>query len=168
MPYNLAEELVTYCLMMERKYFGPTTRSIKKMAFELAIENCLARSLSVRQGRAGWKWLRNFMCRHRRLRLRKPQITSAARVKGFTKINVANLSTYFSQCWVTSLPIAYLSMKTRVSLSFSIKYAKLPPLRESEGYLCLQQREVHSWQLLSAWMPPLRMFLLFWCFLGST
>jgi hypothetical protein len=37
MPYNLAE-LVTYCLMMERKYFEPTTKSIKRMAFELAIE----------------------------------------------------------------------------------------------------------------------------------
>jgi len=49
MPYNLAEELVTHCLMMERKYFGPTTRSIKGMAFELAIENGLARSLLVQQ-----------------------------------------------------------------------------------------------------------------------
>jgi len=87
MPYNLAEDLVTYCLMMERKFFR-LTRSIKRMAFELDIKNGLARSLSVQQGRAGWKWLRNFMCRHPRLRLRKSQVTSAARVNEFTKINV--------------------------------------------------------------------------------
>ena len=29
------------------------------------------------------------MCRHLHLRLRKPQVTSAAEVKAFTKINVA-------------------------------------------------------------------------------
>jgi len=53
MPYKLAEELVTYYLTMKRKFFGLTERSIKIMAFELAIKNGLARSLSVQQGRAG-------------------------------------------------------------------------------------------------------------------
>jgi len=39
MPYNLAEKLVTYCLMMDRKFFGLTTRrSVIRMAFELAIK----------------------------------------------------------------------------------------------------------------------------------
>jgi hypothetical protein len=57
------------------------------MAFELAIKNGLARQLLVQQGIAGCKCLRNFMCLHPRLRLRKPQVTSAARVKEFTKIN---------------------------------------------------------------------------------
>jgi hypothetical protein len=65
------------------------------MAFELAIENGLARSLLVQQGRAGWKCLRNFMCRHPRLRSRKLQVTSAARVKEFTKINVAKFVDIF-------------------------------------------------------------------------
>jgi len=67
--------------MMERKFFGLTTRSFKRKAFELA------RPLSVQQGRAGWKWMRNFMCRSPRLRLRKPQVTPAARASGFTNIN---------------------------------------------------------------------------------
>ena len=53
MPYKLAEELVTYYLTMKRKFFGLTERSIKIMAFELAINNGLARSLSVQQGTAG-------------------------------------------------------------------------------------------------------------------
>jgi hypothetical protein len=37
LPCNL-EELVSYSLMIERKYFGLTTRSITRMAFELAIK----------------------------------------------------------------------------------------------------------------------------------
>jgi hypothetical protein len=89
LPYNLEEELVSYCLMVERKFFGLITRDMKRLAFELAIKNGLAHPFSVQQGKAGWKWLRNFMCRHPQLSLRKPQATSAARVKGFTKENVA-------------------------------------------------------------------------------
>jgi len=42
LPYDLKEE-VSYCLMTERKFFGLTTRSIKRMAFELVIENGLSR-----------------------------------------------------------------------------------------------------------------------------
>jgi hypothetical protein len=88
LPYNLDEE-ISYCLMLERKCCGLTTRSIKRTTFELAIKNGLAFPLLVQQGIAGWKWLRNFMCLHPRQRLRKPQVTSAARVKEFTKINFA-------------------------------------------------------------------------------
>jgi hypothetical protein len=89
LPSNVEEELVSYCLMMEKSFFGLTTRDMKRMAFELAIRNGLAHPFSVQQGNAGWKWLRNFICRHPQLTLRKPQATSAARVKGFTKANVA-------------------------------------------------------------------------------
>jgi hypothetical protein len=65
------------------------------MAFDLAIKNDLARPFLVQQGTAGWKWLRKFMCRRPRLRLRKPQVTSAARVKGFTKAKVAKFFDIF-------------------------------------------------------------------------
>jgi hypothetical protein len=37
MPCDLDEEVVSYCLMMERKYFRLTASSIKRMTFELAI-----------------------------------------------------------------------------------------------------------------------------------
>jgi hypothetical protein len=65
------------------------------VAFDLAIESGLTRPFSVQQGRAGWKWLCNFMCRHPRLRLRKPQVTSAARVKEFTKVKIAKFFNIF-------------------------------------------------------------------------
>jgi len=89
LPYNLDEELVSNCLMMARRCCGRTTRSIKRMAFELAIKNGLARPLLVQQGIASWKWLRNFICLHPRQRMCSPQVTSAPRVKEFTKINFA-------------------------------------------------------------------------------
>jgi hypothetical protein len=89
LPYNLEEELFSYCLMTEREFFGLTTKSIKRMAFDLAIKNGLASPFSVQQGKAGWKWLCNFMCQHPRLRLLKPQVTSAVRVNEFTKDKVA-------------------------------------------------------------------------------
>jgi hypothetical protein len=38
LPCNLEEGLVSYCLIMERELFRVTTRSIKLMAFELAIK----------------------------------------------------------------------------------------------------------------------------------
>jgi hypothetical protein len=51
--------------------------------------------LLKQQGRADWKWLCNFMCRHPRLGLREPQVTSIARLQGFTKINVAKFFDIF-------------------------------------------------------------------------
>jgi hypothetical protein len=65
------------------------------MAFEFAIKNGLARPLLVQQERSCWKWLRNVVCRHPRLRLRISQVTSAARVKGFTNIDVAEFFDIF-------------------------------------------------------------------------
>ena len=59
------------------------------MAFELAINDVHAHPFSAQQGRENWKGLHNFMCRHPRLRLRKPRFPSAAKVKRFTKENVA-------------------------------------------------------------------------------
>jgi len=98
LPYNLEEELLSYSLTIGRKFFGLNTRSIKRVDFELAIKIGLAFPLSVQHGRADWKCLRIFMCHNPRLRLRKPKVTSAARVKRFAKIKVLKFSTYWSQC----------------------------------------------------------------------
>jgi hypothetical protein len=65
------------------------------MAIELPIKNGLACLFSVQQGRTGWKCLCNFMYYHPRLRLCKPQVTSAARVKAFTKANIAKFFDIF-------------------------------------------------------------------------
>ena len=41
LPYNLEEELVSYCMMVDRKLFGPKTSGFKLMTFELAIKMVL-------------------------------------------------------------------------------------------------------------------------------
>ena len=48
------------------------------------------------------------------------------------------------------------------------KVCKGISLEVNDGSVYLQQRGVHSWHLLPAWMPPLRMFLLLRCFVGAT
>ena len=54
LPYNLEEELLSYCLMTEREFLGLTSKSIKRMVFDLAIKIGLARPFSVQQGTTGW------------------------------------------------------------------------------------------------------------------
>jgi hypothetical protein len=89
LPYNPDEELISYCIMIDWTLGGGGATRITRMAFELAIKDGLAHSFSVQQGRENWKGLHNFMCCHPRLRLRMPRFPSAAKVKRFTKENVA-------------------------------------------------------------------------------
>jgi hypothetical protein len=73
LPAQIENELVNYCLLMERHFFGLTTIDIKRIAFQLAIRNNLRHPFSTEEGKAGKKWLRNFLGRHPTLSLRKPQ-----------------------------------------------------------------------------------------------
>jgi len=79
------------------------------------------------------------MCCRPRLRMCKPQVTSETRVKGFTKANVANFFDIFVPllCLINISPYSLINYD-KTDLSFSIKYAKLSPLRVSKG---LQQRD---------------------------
>jgi hypothetical protein len=110
------------------------------------------------------------MCRYPRLRLRKAQATSAAGVRSLTKGNVAKFFHIFGPVlWLINFYPHRLFNYVETGVTVvQHKVCKISPLRVGDGSLCLQQRGVHSWQLLPAWMPPLRMFLLFWCFLGAT
>ena len=53
LPCKLEEELVSYCLMKEREIFGLTTRSIKRMAFELATQMALPVHFQYKEEQAG-------------------------------------------------------------------------------------------------------------------
>jgi hypothetical protein len=76
------------------------------------------------------------------------QVTSAARVKQFKKINVSKcFGIYEAMLRLINFRSHY---EDTVSQSFSTKNAKLSPYRVSEGSLYLQQRAVHSRQLLPA------------------
>ena len=88
LPYNL-QQFVSYCLKMQRKFLG-LTRSIKRMAFKLATKNCLADPCLLQQGtaQAGSVCLTPCVA-ILDWRLRQLQVTLAARVQGFKKINFA-------------------------------------------------------------------------------
>ena len=86
---ELENMLVTYCLDMEKRFYGLTASDIRRLAFQLAIRNGLRHPFSVGKSSAGKKWQRGFLKRHPQLSFRKPQGISAARVKGFTQENCA-------------------------------------------------------------------------------
>lgn len=78
---------------MEEKYFGLRAADIKILAYQLAIQNNINHPFSNNTFMAGKKWLNNFLKRHPALALRKPEATSLARIKGFTKENVESFYT---------------------------------------------------------------------------
>ena len=82
------EELVEYCLEMDRTFYGLRRRDVRKMAYQLAILNKLKHPFSIEAKMAGKKWLQKFLRRHPQLSFRKPQLISMARVQAFTKENV--------------------------------------------------------------------------------
>jgi hypothetical protein len=63
----------------------------------LAPNNYRNKNIKGRSVTAGKKWLRNFFRRHPTLSLKKPQPTSAARIKVFTAENVATFFDFFEK-----------------------------------------------------------------------
>ncbi|XP_072392413.1 uncharacterized protein [Diabrotica undecimpunctata] len=84
----MEEDLVQYCLEMDRKYYGLELADVRKLAYQLAIRNNLSHPFSEIDGNAGKKWLRNFLRRHPNLSIKKPQKISKNRIKGFTPENI--------------------------------------------------------------------------------
>jgi len=146
LPYNLEEELASYCLMMERKFFGLTTESIKRKVFELAIKTVLSVHFQYNREEQTGSGCVN-LCAAMRLRLRKPQATSAARAKGLAKDNVVNFFDVFEPLLrlINSSPHR-LHNCVETGLTVAQRNAcKVILLRVSDGsLLCLQERGIHS------------------------
>ena len=109
------------------------------------------------------KNLRNFMCHHPRLRLRKAQVTSETRVKRYTKINVAKLLRLinFSPHRLFNYEEAGLTVvqhKVRTVISLQVKRR-----------ITLSSAEWGSLVTVVSHMnATLTYVLLFCCFLGAT
>lgn len=93
LPVELEEELVNYCLEMEKIYYGINASDLKRMAFQLAIRNNIPHPFSQTKKKAGKKWMKLFMARHPSLSFRKPESLSRARIQGFTK---EHIKTFFT------------------------------------------------------------------------
>ena len=88
-PPALEKKLVDYLLVIERKYFGYTLDDVKRLSFQLAVQNKFSNPFSIAKEAAGKDWLKRFMKLHSdKLSLRPPTGTSAARATGFSKEQV--------------------------------------------------------------------------------
>jgi hypothetical protein len=69
----LEEKFVDYLLLIERKYFGCTRDDIRRLAFQLAVQNKIPNPFSIATEAAGKDWYKRFMKRHDdKLALRQP------------------------------------------------------------------------------------------------
>ncbi|KAJ4429765.1 hypothetical protein ANN_21969, partial [Periplaneta americana] len=124
LPFELEDSLVSYCLEMEKRFYGLSAKDVKTKAFQLASLNGLKHPFSKNDEAVGWKWLHSFLRRHQELSLRKPQSTSMARIRGFNQENVINREGISSDCsdlhersWPFPAPIVGFSkvnMKTEL------------------------------------------------------
>jgi len=88
---DLEEKLVEYLLLIERKYFGCTRDDIRRLAFQLAVQNKIPIPFSIAKQAAGKDWFKRYMKRHNdKLSLRQPTGTSTARATGFSKEQVGD------------------------------------------------------------------------------
>jgi hypothetical protein len=103
------------------------------LAFELAIKIVLPVYYQYNEEEQAGSDCVTLGAPHPRLRLHKPQVTSAARVNGITKINVAEFIDIFLPLLRQINISSYrLFIYEKTGLYCSTKYAKLSPLRVSE------------------------------------
>lgn len=82
-------ELTTYFKKCSRLHHGLTLDVAKKFVYEYVIRNEIDHPSNWdRDKMAGKVWLQGFMRRNSEISLRKPENTSAARLRGFTKVAV--------------------------------------------------------------------------------
>lgn len=88
LPEEIEENLVELCLEFEKRFFGVTMVDLRALAFSLCRLNGIPSTFSQAKEMAGYKWLKSFLKRHKKLSVRRPQGLSMARASGFTKQNV--------------------------------------------------------------------------------
>ena len=73
------EKPFEYLLLIERKYFGCTRDDVRRLVFQLAVQNKIPSPFSIAKEAAGKDWFRRCMKRHSdELSLRQPTGTSTA------------------------------------------------------------------------------------------
>jgi hypothetical protein len=74
---------------MERKFFCLTMADVMRLAYQLAVRNGVKNQFCKKNGRAGMKWLKNFLLSHLQISVRTPEVFSLSRARGFTPESVA-------------------------------------------------------------------------------
>jgi hypothetical protein len=82
-------KLVEYLLLIERKHFGCTRDDVRRLAFELAVQNKIPSPFSIAKEAADKDWFKRCKQRHsHKMSLRQPTGTSTATATGFSKEQV--------------------------------------------------------------------------------
>ncbi|XP_056648647.1 uncharacterized protein LOC130453078 [Diorhabda sublineata] len=84
----IEEEIAGYIIDMETRFFGLTSKDLRRMVFEVAEKNKIEHRFNRETKMAGWKWVRGFLKRNPRISLRSPESTSLARAQAFNKPNI--------------------------------------------------------------------------------
>lgn len=88
LPADLEEQLARHITDMEAMFYGFDTKSLRKLAFQIADINKIQNRFSKEKQEAGKEWLAGFLRRHPEISIRSPQATSLARASGFNKQRV--------------------------------------------------------------------------------
>lgn len=84
----MERQIVEHIQELEVRFFGITTTDLRKLAYQIAVAKKLPHRFSSENEMAGLDWLRGFRKRNPSISLRMPKATSAARARGFNKVQV--------------------------------------------------------------------------------
>jgi len=88
LPMELEEQLAQHILHMEAMFYGFSTQSVRKLAYQIAVINQIPHRFNKEKQTAGKEWLSGFLKRHPEISVRSPQATSLARASGFNRVRV--------------------------------------------------------------------------------
>ena len=88
---HLKESVMKYIFESELKFHGLSMTVLRKLAFQLAKKNNIATPFNAENEMAGIDWARSLLRRHGGISLRKPELTSAARARGFNPVIIDKL-----------------------------------------------------------------------------
>ena len=89
---DFENELTKHLLDLNERFYGLSTKDVRRIAFELAESLKLNHPFNKEKRHAGEDWLLNFMKRNN-LSIRKPEPTSLARAIEFNRHQVGNFLT---------------------------------------------------------------------------
>ncbi|KAJ8964834.1 hypothetical protein NQ317_013344 [Molorchus minor] len=91
---DLERQIVVHIKSFESRFFGLTTKDVRKLAYQLAERNSLTCNFNRIKEEPDWEWLSYFRNRNPDISLRLLKSTSLARAMGFNKPQMTN---YFNK-----------------------------------------------------------------------
>jgi hypothetical protein len=78
LPYEVENDLVEHCHLIERKFFDLTMADVMHLAYQLAVRKKKKNQICKRNEKTGRKWLKNFLRHHQEI-----SVTTTLKNEGF-------------------------------------------------------------------------------------